>query len=292
MASFWIQVDITANPVVAEVITEFMIALSGRGVEINDSNPEYWHIKGFLDPFSPGDSQQAALREYISQLNQPVKISFKELPDQDWHKKWRENFKPFSVGQRLLIAPPWDIPDSSRQLTLIINPGQAFGTGQHATTQLCLQYLANQTELPPAMLDVGCGTGILAIAYLKLGGKRATAIDIDPLALEAAHHNATLNAIHDLQLSPTPLAELSGQFPLIAANLTALDLINSAEQLSSHLQAGGSLLCSGILSPQVHAVVETFNRCHLTLTAQDHLDEWASLVLIRGGSSCCIDAIF
>jgi ribosomal protein L11 methyltransferase len=280
MSSFWIQVNIIANPVLAEVIIEFIAALTGRGVEIDDRNPHYWQVKGFLDPAPLGDRQQRALMEYVGQLEQPVKISFNELPDQDWHEKWRANFKSFAIGQRLLVVPPWDIPDSGPRLTLVIHPGQAFGTGQHASTQLCLQYLSKQEKLPPAMLDVGCGSGILAIAYLKMGGKQATAIDIDPLALEEAHHNAVRNQVRDrLRLSDSLLVDLSDKFPLVAANLTALDLINLAQPLAERLQDGGVMLCSGILSSQVPAVLAAFRSRNLALEEQNCLDEWSSLVL-------------
>jgi ribosomal protein L11 methyltransferase len=276
MPAFWIQVNIAANPVAAEIIGEFLASLSGRGLEIDDRNPDYCLVKGFLDPGAEG--QKRALVEYAAQFE--AQISFNELPDQDWHKNWRDNFKPFAIAPGLLVAPPWDIPAASPGLTLIIHPGQAFGTGQHASTQLCLQYLSQQQNLPPAMLDVGCGSGILAIAYLKMGGRQATAIDIDPLALQAARHNAVLNQVQErLRLKDSLLADLSEKFPLVAANLTASDLIALAQPLAARLQEGGALLCSGILSAQAPAVLAAFRSCGLRLEEESSLEEWSSLVL-------------
>jgi ribosomal protein L11 methyltransferase len=134
--------------------------------------------------------------------------------------------------------------------------------------------------LPEAMLDVGCGTGILALAYLLLGGPWALAIDIDPLAVEAARHNAGLNGVADrVTVSDRPLSEVQGTFGLITANLTALDLKALAPQLAPRLRPGGELVAAGILASQVEEVRRAFAEQGLAVLEQDFLAGWASLVL-------------
>ncbi len=283
--SSWLQVNINTTPAQAEALADFIVGLTRRGVEILDQNDNGWEVKGFLD--SEANEQYTALQGYLSQLSEPWQMNSEQIPDQDWQDNWRKYFSPFRLTSQIWIAPPWQAaPAKENELVIIIDPGQAFGTGQHQSTHLCLLYLQRLAQnglLPGGMLDVGCGTGILALAFLKLGGANAVGIDIDSLAIEASRHNARLNHIDKFAVSNKPLEELEEAFPLIAANLTALDLINMAQAISGRLAPQGFLLCSGLLTSQVDQVVTAFAAHGLSLREQSSLEGWAALVLCKAG---------
>ncbi len=286
----WIEVIIAAPPAQAEAAADFLLALSGRGVEESDESdwPGLAQVKGFLQGGAEMVAQRAALEGFVAGLRAlaggQVQLVFRDLPDQDWGQNWKKHFKPRALTSGLVVAPPWEpaAPEPSQKV-IIIDPGQAFGTGQHESTLLCLrriEKLASRDLLPEAMLDVGTGTGILALTYLLLGGGRAVAIDIDPLAVEAAEHNARLNGLAEwLEASVTPLAEVRGEFSLITANLTAVDLKETAPLLAPRLRAGGELIVSGLLAMQVEEVRQAFAAQGLSVLEQDTLAGWASLVL-------------
>ncbi|MDR1397032.1 MAG: 50S ribosomal protein L11 methyltransferase [Desulfarculales bacterium] len=275
----WLQINIKSTPAQIEALADFVFTLSGRGVQINDEEQEVWELVGFLDP-SPHLPQP--LQDYLASLPEPYSLASSDLPEQDWHQNWRRNFSPFELTEQIWIAPPWEeAPLRPGQFAVIIDPGQAFGTGRHQSTQLCLLHLqdfARKGEIPSTMLDVGCGTGILSLTFLRLGGKKARAIDIDPLALAAARHNAILNRQDGLQADATLLEDIDQLFPLLAANLTAADLCRLAPRLSALVSPGGRLLASGMLRNQKDRVAE-FMACHtLTLEKESDSGEWASLV--------------
>ena len=276
--SSWLQVNIKSTPMQIEALCGFVPELTGRGVEIIDENEEQWELVAFLDY---NNSQQ--LRElnlFLEKMPEPYALNSKELANQDWHKNWRRNFSPFQLTEQIWIAPPWEMPETSNgKLVIIIDPGQAFGTGQHETTHLCLLHLQDLSRrIPPAMLDVGCGTGILGLAFLKLGGRQALAIDTDPLAREAARHNARLNNLPALMVSDKLLSEVDEPFPLITANITAQDLSHLAPRLAAGLTPGGLLICSGILQPQAEAVISAMQARGLQLLEQNQIREWVSLL--------------
>lgn len=284
--SSWLQVNIKGDPAQMEALADVIVNITGRGVEIIDQEGDYWQLKGFLDPGQAGEAQQHVLNNYIEKLGDVnLQVEFTSLPDQDWHENWRKHFAPFRLSERIWIAPPWQpFEPGDNELAIIIHPGQAFGTGQHQSTRLCLlllEQLAEEKRLPAAMLDVGCGTGILALAFLKLGGMRAVGIDTDPLALSAAEHNGMLNHCPNLEVSRASLQEIEETFPLVAANITAMDLISLAPLLSGRLKADGMLLCSGILNTQAEDVKNAFLKEGLSLVNESSLNEWTALLLKR-----------
>jgi ribosomal protein L11 methyltransferase len=287
----WIEVLIAAPPEQAEAAADFLVTLTGRGVEMSDESdwPGLAQVRGFMTVGAETPAQRAALERFVDGLRAlgsggQVRLDYRDLADQDWGQNWKKHFKPRALTPGLVVAPPWETaaPEPG-QTVIIIDPGQAFGTGQHESTLLCLkrvERLAGRDLLPDSMLDVGCGTGILALAYLLLGGSWALAVDIDPLAVEAAQHNAQLNGVADrITVSDRPLAEVQGRFGLITANLTAPDLKALAPQLAPLLQPGGELVAAGLLSSQVEEVRRAFAEQGLAVLEQDFLAGWASLVL-------------
>ena len=261
----WVEVVLLAPAAQADAAADYLVALTGHGVEIDDSQepPAPVMVKGFLAAGADLAAQQAALQRYALELGQAagqeVIVNFQNLPDQDWGENWKRHFRPRALTRRLVVAPPWERAElHPGQLEIVIDPGQAFGTGQHESTLLCLrrlEHLAGRGQLPDRILDVGCGTGILGLAFLLLGGREAVGIDLDPLAVEASLHNAELNGLAArMQASQTPLASVPGRFPLVVANLTAKDLEEVAADLVTHLAPSGELIVAGLLVMQIKQV--------------------------------------
>ena len=182
--------------------------------------------------------------------------SFDRLEDQDWVKLTQAQFAPMQVGERLWIVPTWHEPPQPGAINVVLDPGAAFGTGSHPTTRLCLAWLERSVRGGESVLDYGCGSGILAIAAMKLGAASATGVDVDPLALEAARYNAQRNgvavAVRDAQ------AELNLRARLTVANILANPLRMLAPAIAAHTEAGGSIALSGILAAQAADVIESY----------------------------------
>ncbi len=178
------------------------------------------------------------------------------LEDADWVRETQRQFEPIRAGERLWIVPTWHEPPEPGAVNLVLDPGAAFGTGSHPTTRLVLAWLEREIRGGEAVLDYGCGSGILAIAALKLGAARAVGVDIDPLALEAARYNASANAV-GLEVRGADAA-LDLQADVTVANILANPLRMLAPLLATHTRPGGRLALSGILAPQAGEVAAAY----------------------------------
>jgi ribosomal protein L11 methyltransferase len=214
------------------------------------------------------------------------------LPDEDWTTSWRENFPPLYIGP-FLIAPPWEEVDENQSIVIRLDPGLAFGTGQHPTTRMCLELLAEQLhdwpiETPKRVLDVGCGSGILSIAAAKLGAE-VWASDLDPFCIRATEENTEVNSVSDL----VHIVEAAGadwtqqQYPLVVTNLMSALLIQLASQLAARVHSEGRLLVSGISAPRaddvenaMHAVgFETLQKRELDGESRgEWVERWTAFV--------------
>ena len=206
--------------------------------------------------------------------------------DPDWKERWKRWFKGFQVSPRLAVRPSWeDDPEGLDEgaVVVTIEPGMAFGTGQHETTHLCLEALdacAKGTNPPPQILDVGCGTGILAIAAARLWGAEVLGIDVDEAALRSARDNLAPNGVESLvTLSATPLAEVQAQYPLVIANIIAPVLLALADALVEHVAPGGSLWLSGVLETQVDEVRRRYEALGAQVMDTQQRGEWVRLRL-------------
>ena len=178
------------------------------------------------------------------------------LADTDWVRETRAQCEPVEVGRRLWIVPTWHVAPRPDALNLVLDPGAAFGTGSHPTTRMCLEWLEREVRAGDAVLDYGCGSGILAIAALKLGAARATGVDIDPLALEAARYNAQVNGVPlDVRTAGETLSLLAD---ITVANILANPLRMLAPLLAAHTAALGRIALSGILAAQSEEVARAY----------------------------------
>lgn len=198
------------------------------------------------------------------------------LDDQDWERVWLENFRPIKVGQRLWVCPSWCQPLEPTERNIILDPGLAFGTGTHPTTNMCLAWLAEQHLTGQRVLDYGSGSGILAIAALLSGASHADAVDVDPLAVTAASENAERNGVADRLSAFLPSELPQNKYPLVIANILAEVIIELRDTLLIHLDDGGTLLLTGILESQVDRVKQQYEgEVAFVVEQQEH---WSMLI--------------
>jgi ribosomal protein L11 methyltransferase len=181
-----------------------------------------------------------------------------ELEDRAWEREWLKDFGPMRFGERLWILPDGESIDAEGAVIVRLEPGLAFGTGTHATTALCLEWLDGLSLHDKTVLDYGCGSGVLAIAALKLGCSSAVAMDIDPQAVTATQANAERNRVMDTMATVAGPAGIDGQFDVVVANILAGPLIELAETIAGHVKSGCLLALSGILSEQVDEVLAAY----------------------------------
>ncbi len=272
----WIELCIRSERSVEDVLADFLVSELGRGVVIEDvpGNEELVRIKAYL---SREDLESGALRaietyiEELAAIHPDIQITFEEekIIEEDWHDKWKEYFKPLRIGRRIVVKPTWEqyVPQVD-EVVIEIDPGRVFGVGSHPSTRLILEKLeelAGQGLLDSAsVLDVGTGSGILAICAAKLGAKNVIAVDNDPDAVEIARANASLNHVHDrIYVSTTPVWNVEGPFDIVLANIDRDTLLVLSKDISKQVARRGRLILSGILDDQAAAVSEAY--CSLGL---------------------------
>jgi ribosomal protein L11 methyltransferase len=203
------------------------------------------------------------------------------VPATDWEGVYRAHHRPMAIGRRLLIAPPWDVPDAPGREVLVIEPGMAFGTGQHATTRTCLEAietLVTDGGIASA-LDVGTGSGVLAAALSRLGVARVVALDVDAAVLPTARDNLMRNGAARVALFAGTAGGVRGAFDLVVANILADTLVTEAAALVARVAPRGHLVLSGLLAEQVDRVLGAFDGWRLADTRAD--DPWRTLHLVR-----------
>ncbi|MBD1400536.1 50S ribosomal protein L11 methyltransferase [Pelovirga terrestris] len=208
------------------------------------------------------------------------------LPQVDWAQSWKQHFTGFQVGNRLIVHPSWEAPYVEKnQVAIEIDPGMAFGTGTHATTRLCLDAIAEQLEghqRPLRLLDVGTGSGILAIGAAALGCDRVVATDIDPVACEVARENVVRNNLTGrITVTSDPLEKIDGHYDLVVANILAEENIRLKKALLQHVRPGGWLILSGILKEKESLVTAAFTGTELNVLPPRYREDWVCLVYQR-----------
>lgn len=223
----------------------------------------------------------ARIRTSFPGLN-PKSLRVVDFTVGDYGASWRENFPPLKIGKTFLISPSWHKLPPSKRHTLVIDPGQAFGTGHHSTTRGCLLALEEEfarTEFRTG-LDVGTGSGVLAIAMRKLGAKRVVAIDNDPLSLAATQEAIQVNDCAPLRVGGN-LSAARGQFDIVIANLYSRLLVRMASSLANRVKPGGSLIVSGLLEKQEVEVKKALRAAGLQVRERRALATWVTLTLRR-----------
>lgn len=286
----WIELHITASKDQATRIGEELAAFGADAVTFSDggnqpifepspTTPRIWEETIVVGLFAKQRITDAILKHF-----QNYGICLKEVADTDWVRLSLDNFQPMRFGDRLWICPSWHLPPDPLAVNVILDPGLAFGTGSHATTALCLEWLAKHV-IQGNLIDYGCGSGILGIAALKLGAFRVYAIDNDPQALEFAKANAEQNHIQDHDfITLLPEKALIPAADCLIANILAKPLITLAAEFASLTKVGGNLVLSGILDYQVQDIINAYKPWY-SIQEPVFKGEWVLLEGIRANNN-------
>ena len=305
----WLEVSLTVNGELAEAVADVLarFAYSGvmmeQGVKYTDEEDAGTPtgpitVRAYLEMDEHIEETRQKLEEslyYLGRIQPLPAASYTQIADQNWMEAWKQHYKPILIGERLVIVPAWmDSPDPNR-IPIKIDPGMAFGTGTHPTTQLCLE-LMEKTILDSRLsknefrvIDVGCGSGILSIAALKLGAGSALGVDIDAGSIVNARENADNNQIGDeLILEVGSVREiLEGRFafhkaPLVLANILAPVIVRLFDAgLAELMEENGALLLSGILEEQASSVIEAARAKGLRTIERKQMGDWVALSMSR-----------
>ena len=310
----WAEFSLTVDGELAEAVAEVLRRYAPGGVAIESTavasslDDSEGDAVGPLRVYAylPVDSHLAETRRqveealwYLGRIRPLPPLQVRTIQESDWSEAWKAGYRPIRLGERLIVVPAWlESPDAQR-IAIRMDPGMAFGTGTHPTTQLCLEMLETsllraQANLPTSqaltVIDVGCGSGILSVAALKLGANHALGVDIDPLAVAAAADNAALNGVADrLEPGLGSVAEVrAGRFsllraPLVLANILAPVIVQLLEDGRGELLApGGALILSGILDEQEDEVAGALADRALHVAARRQSGDWVALAASRG----------
>ncbi|MDD2672133.1 MAG: 50S ribosomal protein L11 methyltransferase [Syntrophales bacterium] len=307
----WIEIAITSPPELIEGLANFITELGATGTfQEEDADqpggaelsvfapPLREELKAYLPADSPWKEKLDRLKTYIENLvdlfpdlKQPD-FTVKTLSDPDWGEQWKKYFKPLRIHKNIVIKPTWErYTATGRDIVIEIDPGMAFGTGQHSSTRMCLEaleeiLLKDRTIRNWRVLDVGTGTGILSICCAKMGAAKITAVDIDPQAVEIARKNIAINQVGDrVEVVKSDISKYkAGGFDLIVANLNAEPLIKLRSHLISLMEKKGYLIISGIIEKSVDAIEKKFLKPPLSVQNVLRDKEWVCYVLRQKGS--------
>ena len=295
----WLKITFFCPLALLEPAADLMGVLSGVGVEQSPESTSGAFISGFFllagssgDPKKQGETADDIAGRVMHQMTQlfslydckpdiPVTTL---LADQDWATSWQQYFKPFEIVPGLVIKPSWEayVPSPGQHI-LELDPGMAFGTGQHASTQLALTLIKKSIEetSPQQALDVGTGTGILAMAAVLFGVGRVMALDNDPDAVTVARENIENNGLEgQIAVSTTPVAQIQGTYQLVCANIVHDVLVEMAPVLTKLTAPGGQLILAGILSgDQEDHIIAVYRELGLELRDRQYREEWVALWL-------------
>lgn len=290
----WIQLTICSEIMQAERIGELLNQLGASAVTCHNNGqqeifePELqttplWNQTQVTGLFPTDANVKKILQQLKKNLSREIYNSHQItiLPNKDWIREYQQNFQPLKFGKNLWVCPSWHkIPDP-KATNIILDPGLAFGTGTHATTALCLKWLAANIKNSEIIIDYGCGSGILAIAAVKLGAKKAYAIDIDPQALIAAQTNRSNNRLSAEQLSisfPQQLPAIKAD--VLIANILSKPLIELAPIFAELTKLNGRLILSGILGEQITEICAAYH-AWFTFAPPIYKDEWVCLAGVK-----------
>ena len=310
----WLELKIDAAPAGLEPVSALLEDLGITGLVIDDEgdfqdflehNHAYWdyvddqlmrekkglcRITFYLEDSPDGYNTLARVRMALSRVKQEhpeygrLLLTMENMEDADWENNWKQFYKPMEIGDRLIVIPEWEstgVPEG--RVALRLNPGLTFGTGSHATTRLCLTALEKAVRGGERVLDLGCGSGILSIAALRLGAAEATAVDIDDKCLTVAYDNAALNGIGkdtytvkvgNVLTDEAMRAELGGGYQIVLANIVADVIIGLAPMVRSMMAEGGLFLCSGIIDTRAEEVADKLRAAGLEIVESRTSEGW------------------
>ncbi len=319
MTKSWLEVSLTVDGELAEAVADVLARFAPNGVmteqgikfvddEDHGTPAGPIIVRAYLEMDERIEETRQKLEEalyYLGMIQPLPPPVYKQIADQNWMEAWKQHYQPIPIGEKLIILPVWlDSPEPER-IPIKIDPGMAFGTGTHPTTQLCLALIeqcfldngpqttshnpSSAIRRPLSIIDVGCGSGILSIAALKLGAQTALGVDIDIESVKNSRENADKNEIGgEFTISQGSVVDvLAGKFPfkqapLVVANILAPIIIRLFDDgLADLAEPGGTVILSGILQEQTESVLEAAQAKGLVLSAQKRMGDWVAFSFVK-----------
>ncbi|RMF30940.1 MAG: 50S ribosomal protein L11 methyltransferase [Chloroflexi bacterium] len=284
----WLEVTVTVDGEAAEAVADLLSQYAPGGVALETGPAGFPNgpvtVRAYLPPHQDTPQVRRRIEEGLWHLRQIHPIPppiFRPVREEDWAEAWKAHFRPLRVGRHLLIKPTWQEAEVSPEDVVIeLDPGMAFGTGLHPTTRLCLEFLEERLRPGMTVLDLGTGSGILAITAARLGAASVLAVDTDPLAVRIARQNVEINGVADVVgVRLGSLAEADDQYDLVLVNIVARVIIGMARAgLSRRLKPEGELLVTGIVQGQEDEVAQALRQSGLVLVEERRSGDWVALV--------------
>jgi ribosomal protein L11 methyltransferase len=293
----WLRITLDGFPHDPDRISELLNAAGAEAVTFEDAAdqaileplPGETHLWGRtkVSGLFAADADSARIIDHLRDAlgDRALQATVTVVDDQDWERAWMDQFQPMRFGRRLWICPHWHTPPKPQDVTVMLDPGLAFGTGTHATTALCLEWLDAQDLHGKTVIDYGCGSGILAIAAAKLGARHIWAVDHDPQALTATGNNAAANGVESRISLHEPGALPQVTADVLLANILAGPLLELAPRFARLLRPGGNLVLSGILREQTSALLEKY-QAWFNMEPATIREEWVRLSGRRNDAAC------
>jgi ribosomal protein L11 methyltransferase len=282
----YVEIRLVVPESVEEQIASFLTDLDSKGVRIQPATSESTVI-GYLSEESDIPTVRASILGYLDRLKElgydvePCKIDLQRIEYKDGGKEWKKSFKPIWVTEDVVVLPEWDKSDFPGKIVIRIKPGPAFGTGDHATTQLCIRALARSLKPGDGVIDIGCGSGILSIVSVKLGAAHVLGLDIDQDAINNTGENLALNDAEDVVEVRQGTAHAGiapASFDVAVANINRIEIVESYDKIEPLVKAGGTLIFSGILNGEEGYMADFFNRQKLRDIQITRQEEWVCFV--------------